>query len=392
MKRFFKKHQTLILIILLALFIRLFFFYILLDLPLFDDTNAYTDLALNISNKLTYQNFEGFAYRPPVYPFFLSFFFFLSSNIHFIKLAQILISLLSIPLTFLLAQKIFKNRNTSYFSAFLVALSPNLSFYPNLLMSETLFAFLLLLSLYLSQTNLNLLSSFSWAITTLTRPITLLFYPLQLFLKHRHSKTIIISLLIFFSTLSVWTLRNYLLFKKPILFTTNSGLNLLIGNHENATGGYVYPLQYHQQLEKLPEIEKNDKATRLATNYIKKNPKKTLLTVFKKPLYLISPFTDISTGLFAHKNHLPPNFSNFIIKPVVYLQILHWLSVLILSLPFFLPPKLKKPNLLVIFVLTYTLSLLPFFAFSRFQVPLIPLFSILAARTLTGLFQKTKAS
>jgi len=392
MKQFLKKHRILISIIFLALSIRLFFFYILLDLSPFDDENAYTDLALNISNRLAYQNFEGLAYRPPIYPFFLSFFFLLSSNIHFVKLVQISISLLSVPLTFLLSQKIFKNQNISYLSALLVALSPNLSFYPNLLLSETLFTFLLLLSFLLSQTNLNLLSSFSWAITTLTRPITLLFYPLRLFLKHHCFKTTIISLFIFFSTLSVWTLRNYLLFEKFIPFTTNSGVNLLIGNHENATGAYVYPLQYHEQLEKLPEIEKNNKATQLALNYASSHPQHTITNILKKPLHLISPFTDLSTALFADQKNLPPNFSLSLARIISHWQIIHWSFLLLLTFPFFLPSKLKKPNLLVIFILTYTLSLLPFFAFSRFQIPLIPLFSILTAHTLINFSQKLKSS
>jgi hypothetical protein len=381
MKLSFFKNHSLLLIILLGLVIRLFFFFLLFDLPLFDDANAYTDLALNISNHLKYENFEGLAYRPPIYPLFLSLFFFLSSNLTFIKLAQITLSLFSILLTYFLAQNISKSKKTALMAAFLVTLSPNLSFYPSLLLSETLFVFLLLFSLLLLQTNLNLLASFFWTLTILTRPSTFFFYPLWLLFKRSPSKNTLLALFFFFSCLSVWTLRNYSVFKKFVPFTTNSGLNFLIGNQPEATGAYVYPSQY-SQLANLSEIEKNKLAIQLSLNHIKKHPFKTFFIALKKPFYLLSPFTDISTGLFAKKVNLPSRFPIFLIKPIVYCQLAHWGLLLLLSLPSFLPSQIKKFNLLPIFILVYTLSLLPFFAFSRFQIPLIPLFSVLAAQNI----------
>ena len=78
-----------------------------------------------------------------------------------------------------------------------------------------------------------------------------------------------------------WTFRNYIIFNKLIPVTSNSGLELWIGNHAGASGGLQddrlrntdeLPENLRRAIEGLNEPERYQYLGRLAFSYILANP------------------------------------------------------------------------------------------------------------------------
>lgn len=76
-----------------------------------------------------------------------------------------------------------------------------------------------------------------------------------------------------------WLTRNYVVFKSFVFVPTNSGLNLLLGNSENAgsnDGTNADISKYVAAAQGLNEIERDNFYGRNATTFIREHPAKTL--------------------------------------------------------------------------------------------------------------------
>jgi len=144
----------------------------LLLLPLFwhqplniVDEQHYNKLALAILERGEFGWAPGrpTAIRPPLYPAFLAlvYKFLGAENYNAVRIIQIFLSLLSGILVYSLAQKIFRRERISLLASGIFLFYPSLVIFNYLILTETLFTFLFLVSLWFLITVILAVSSTS---------------------------------------------------------------------------------------------------------------------------------------------------------------------------------------------------------------------------------------
>lgn len=227
----------------------------IVDTPIRADAREYVLYAYNMKFNHVYsrdnpnnRDHQADAVRPPGYPLFLS--IFLDKDISDLSLkkilfAQVMLSTLTIFLTYLVFAKMFENRLVPIAIAFLVAISPHLITVNIYLLSETLFCFLLLLSFYIlstlktdSRNTIELLFGIALGVAALTRPwlnyfliIFIIFFALQKF-NFLKKKTVVYMAVGYVSIMSIWTIRNLI----TLGIMSDSGLTINMLHH----GMYPY--------------------------------------------------------------------------------------------------------------------------------------------------------
>jgi 4-amino-4-deoxy-L-arabinose transferase-like glycosyltransferase len=257
------------------------------------DAMRYDHLARNLIEQHTYSRDTVPPYRPesfvpPGYPSFIAFFYSIfGKNPIPIIIIQIILSCFIAVISFLFALQFIQNRNIAFITGILFGLSPNFAFHSTKLISESLFTFLLLLSLYLifivtkykqllyhnisspsmgedkgegetrsistpsptppikggeikrssnRQIILLLLAGFIFGLATYVRTISIYFPILIMLIFLIWQKKIGVRpisilgfILIFALTLTPWIIRNTIVFKKPI-FATTAEWNIFLYN------------------------------------------------------------------------------------------------------------------------------------------------------------------
>ncbi len=225
------------------------------------------------------------AYRPPGYPFFL---WLTSITGHGILLAKLLHALL-LGATALIGARIVRTLGGRFsglpplmFLAYPVLLFTATTLYP-----QTMGAFLLVILLWLTFFGPNLLKSvlagLMLGFLILCIPAFLLTAPVLacLLLTQRdqpvRDRFLRVSILTLSTLLVVapWTYRNYRVFNAFVPVSTNSGLNLFLGNSPGTTPGSGITVD-RSHLEEdpslLPEMEQDQRYRELAINWIREDP------------------------------------------------------------------------------------------------------------------------
>ena len=249
------------------------------------DSQEYKALAKNLlKGKYTWKE-KPVSFRPPGYPLFLSFCLLVTRNEFFPLFIQIILSVISAFLIFILGKEV--NEKAGLFASLLFSIDMVSIYYSTNFMSETLFLFLLLLSaIYFKRNNLYL-SGLLLGFCALTRAIAL--YSFIVFLPFiKNWKKVLKFLSFFFIPILPWLIRNYLTFGVPC-FTSVQGYNLLYHNAvitENSSRS-----RSEIVLKFKEELLKEDTTS---------NPLKLSLTAQKIALKKIlrKPFRYISLGLF----------------------------------------------------------------------------------------------
>lgn len=232
---FYYKNK-LVLILILASLIRLaYFFAILIKNPsgfYVYDSNGYWNIAYNLK---TYGVFSQSIdvplnpdyYRTPLYPFFIL----LAESIQVetipIIILQIILGVATCYITYKIANQIFENNLISSLAALIIAIDvPNIVM-NNLVMTETLFTFLLTISVYYFIRYLKypgikslVLNGILCGLLILCRPISFFIpYLWALFIIYKlwpHKIKMIVSLILFSAitliTISPWLIRNKITF------------------------------------------------------------------------------------------------------------------------------------------------------------------------------------
>jgi 4-amino-4-deoxy-L-arabinose transferase-like glycosyltransferase len=125
------------------------------------------------------------AFWPVGYPAFLTFSFFLAGNsILVAQIANLIIAAFSFWLVYYLAKRLFKCENTAIISVLFLTFYPNNIAYTSLLLSETLYTFLLLLCvtllLWRNHLIIHILIGILFGFAILTKTQTVLLIPLIL--------------------------------------------------------------------------------------------------------------------------------------------------------------------------------------------------------------------
>lgn len=210
--------------------------------PVVADADEYDTIGWNIATG------RGFSYEPgtptparaPFYPFMLSIIYAAAGHSHTaVRLVQCFLAALTCLLTYLIAFRLFGSRIAAW-AGWLTAVYPVLIAYAGMILSETLFTFLLCATLWFlieghSQKGKQMIfwsaAGLTLGLATLTRATTILFPAAVLLMaiigKDRRSLApLALSFIAFAVTLVPWTVRNYRAFGVLMPVSTGGGVNI----------------------------------------------------------------------------------------------------------------------------------------------------------------------
>lgn len=229
-----KDKINILLIVVLTLIVGGLCLKFLPSFPVISDAERYDTIALNaVQGKgLTYNNEPTI--EPPGYPFFLSGIYWLfGHNYQIVKFIQFLL-LAGIGIIIYFIGRKFLNfpPSVAFLSSLTLILWPYFILYTNFIVTEILFIFLLLLSIYFLLTLFkdpslknSLILGGLLGLVTLVKPIPLLLpfwmvFFLWIFFRPTWKKTyffkLAIILIVFVAVLTPWIIRNYLHFNQFI--------------------------------------------------------------------------------------------------------------------------------------------------------------------------------
>ncbi len=253
-------------------------------------------------------NGEPTAYWPVGYSAFLSLFFsVIKPTITFAKLLNLLLVMVSIGLSFRLAHRLFRSNAVAVVSSLLLCIHFNWIAYSGILASEPLYTALTLWGTWVLLTNQDARSKWTWGgfifgLATLVRPQAALLPAIVLWCASRRDgdatlafklpKSLWTAYTMLALALVPWAIRNYLVFKSPVVVSTNMGDNLLIGNHAGAIGGYMDPTKCGVNVRGLGEVERNSKTTKAALDHMTEHPWRTVKLWPSKLMHTFGRATD----------------------------------------------------------------------------------------------------
>lgn len=405
-----KRNVLIILTIILfcAFLLRLVWIYKFSSQVLTSDPFYYDQTAQSILKGEGYRNGHMFAYRPPVYPYFLAGVYSIFGNTYLpVKLVQAFISIFSCFIMFLLTKRLL-NEKAALFSTFLFAFYPPFIRFSGELWTETLFVFLILgffLFLYKyqqsSQLRNGVISGILLGIASLTREVALYFLPLVLIWiiicnRRVDSRKVLINkvLIIVIPMLLIimpWVIRNYVVFKTIIPVSTNGGVNFYMGNNPQATGefywvlptGCVWPNTQGELTDKemsIAEIAVYKECYKEGLVFILKNPFKALGIWSKKLMLLWRPP--------IYKMDITPLTPETILRIIWFV---FYISILALFIPGFLVSlKMFGSNWLVFHFWVLFISFIQMLAAcadSRYFLPIVPALIIFSSLTFDRIVQ-----
>jgi 4-amino-4-deoxy-L-arabinose transferase-like glycosyltransferase len=297
-------HKKVGLIILLAVIVRLAFVVAVdtgkLRVEHNPDAEDYLSFAYNLATGVGFahaihedqpfsQPVEFSAWRTPLYPMFLSVAFHVSRNTFFLQSLQVALVTLSLYFFLRLGLLLF-GELPALIAGLVFALYPPLIYYTAELTTESLFLFLLsavLFVFYQGGKEPSALRCFSLGVLTglaaLCRPNGLMLVPaigLAMWLTMRSRgqalrRVIVLGLAVAMVVLP-WTYRNYRLYHKFVLISTNGGNNLWFGAHFRLDNAPMAEFAYsqHQAFRDVPEPEREKYYYRQAFAILDHSPRR----------------------------------------------------------------------------------------------------------------------
>lgn len=307
------------------------------------------------------------------------------------RIFQVILQTLSFFLLFCLGKKIFGSR-VGVIACILQFLSVSEYYVPTLILTESIFKFLLLLLVYVSvlavvekKSRYYTLGGLIWGIACLFRP-TIAAYPviiliLWLIKKYRFSEMLkfsLLSLALFSLVLSPWWIRNYHLFHEFIPATLSSGNPFLQGTY----------LNYDQRINYTPY--------ETGKTVIETNENETAAGIYRLKTYAVQqPLTYLywyTIGKSQHFWSTPFYWREILGIPAGWAVIVHrYMLLLPAAVGVYMLLKSRNtshlPLFLLLVILYFNIIYLPFFTFSRYAYPLMPFVCLFAAYSFDQLIK-----
>jgi 4-amino-4-deoxy-L-arabinose transferase-like glycosyltransferase len=332
----------------------------------------------------------------PGYPVYLAAFYYVLGFSHSTAyIANILSYLLLIAGVYTFTSLVY-NRHSALLAAALTAVYPSIIMYNTIFATETLFTALMIWSMVFGWLSFEptrnkwgwmILCGIATALAAYSRPQALIF-PLALFAVGYVKRIpffatlgrIVFISLVMLLVVSPWSTRNYLKLN-TLAIASNAGLNLWIGNNDDATGGYIPFPEGIDEDKNLEQI--NRELGQQAWIWIQDNPGKFLLLAFEK-LYITMRNESIS-AVWNHDG-LEERFGT---SSLIYFKILTNLGYfcLLLALVYYLflyghNRKFDwKDSYLISMALLLIAPVLVYHGDDRFHLPMIPLFIIFVSKS-----------
>jgi 4-amino-4-deoxy-L-arabinose transferase-like glycosyltransferase len=361
---------------------------------------------------------EPTAYYPVGYPAALGAVFWVMYRLPFgnnepmaAALFNVVLAVATVWLAFEVARRLFDNR-IGLVAAAIIALYPNLIFHTAVVLTETLFNFVVMGALLLlfwrpwtealGRTRLLVFGALV-GFSALVRPISVTFLPglfvVWIVTGFGWRRAIHHVALIAAGTALViapWTVRNAIVMNSPVLISTNFGDNLCIGRHPGASGAFDFDLSatgaqgvdycFHDlgdETRPAYEIRRNDLTTDRALDYLREHPVDELRLLFWRAYYTFESDTD---GLDAAESYREDRFIRPRNREVLetLANFWYWSTSALGILGVIFVASRRKPRRLFFGVAMLLLAVTPliFFGDPRFHVPVVPLIAITAAAAL----------
>lgn len=394
----------LLLFLCLALALR-FLWITLVSTQLYSDWKWYDDMAYHMSQVWRYEdNGLPTAYWPIGYPLFLAVIYWAFGHSYLaVELVNLILSLGICLFGYLVAKRL-AGQVPARLVLVILAFFPSQVFFTNVLASEILFTFLLVLIIHLSLCTkgrspiyLPVILGLLLGCLMLVRAVALLL-PIGIVFFYVKSKRkpglilrdAIIVVAVAFLTLFPWLLRN----KKTLgVFTlaTSGGVNLYIGNNPHSSGGWVWHKDHpFGDFIGTNEVENDKLGYRLAFRHIAQDPVGFLVRGVKKEVFLFA--TDYSAvakelELAARSNRV----DKFVVFSIVG-QVYYFLVLILAGGGLILFMRHRRPVepgfYLLSGILIYWIGIhFIFFGVDRFHFPLVPILSIFASVCLVTLIR-----
>jgi len=384
-------YRWLLIVFFLAFCLRFLWIIFVPSLPT-SDFLWYHKRAIGIMKNLEYSVPSGpTAYWPVGYPAFLAIIYFLfGANIFYAKVANVILSSLEVVIVYFLAREIFDDL-IGKISSFLFAVYLENISYSSLLCSEILYLFFLLISIYLivkfDNKNSVFVGGLFLGVSNLIRPVTL-FLPFFIFFYYLRYQNFKVSfykfLLLFFSMLIPilpWSIRNYIVFNKLVLVSTNGGCSLWmsLGPYATGTDFNVFNVGSSKDnpfLRKdLNEAERDTLARKLAISYAKSHLWFEVKLIPKKIFYLFkSGKSGVSDSFYKLKSKKKYHDFLFIFSAIIS-QVNYMIFIFLFILSILKSGKelvKQKSLILILFLIYYLMIFLIFKTQSRYHFPLMP--------------------
>lgn len=408
--------KSLILILLIfALALRLAFLFLAgLNAPLTGDELAYQQIAENLAaghgffqtNNPFFPGQTLYAWQAPLYPLSLGVIYdLLGNNLLIAKLFGIVLSTATVFVTYDLARRTFKDLRVALASGVIVAVYPGLLTNAHLLLSETLFTFLVVLAFDLVAVALSqaqapramlwwLVCGATWGLATLTRGITLYFAaPMALWIawvivrqSRRWQRALLVAALFLLSTIAVilpWSLRNYTVFNQFVLLETKGGVNFWLGNSPFTPSDFIRNVWKvgvrEPMLAAMPdnEIERDRVGYRLGLDFVRMQP----VTFFARMPIKFADFWGFERSMVdvAEATVQGAGWSSLSKLVADLLAAIAYVVVMIAAIGGMVySPNNSWKLLLGGFVAYFVLAHVVIFGDGRFHLPLIPLLTVYA--------------
>lgn len=409
-----RERRWLIVILLIATALRLaWILYAAREPHGFHDPTLYGVFAGRIANGdgYTAANGEASAYYPVGYPGALGAVVWLVNTTPLPEnipttaaLFNLLLGVGTVALTFEVGRRLFDNR-IGLISAAVVALWPNLIFHTAVMLTETLFNFLVMAAILLLVALPASARKIGWrrlaafgvvlALSALVRPISLAFLPAlaivlavarfgwRLTLQYVGSAALAIVIV-----LVPWTIRNARETGSFVPISTNLGDNLCMSRHPGATGAFqaVPECIVDKKGLKTPdyEVRVNSTNIRRSARFVRDHPFSEARLVFLRGYHTIKNDHD---GLLASEsygsNRYIPSALRRVLEILADGYFFAALALSVLAVPAFVGRA--RPWRLFFLLSATALAVQPlvFFGDPRFHVPVLPFLAVMAAVTLS---------
>jgi len=396
MKSNFKK---LFIIFILAVTLRLFFVFVYPQFPVASDAQGYDTFGWNIASGKGFATEDGnpVVERSPGYPFFLAGLYkIFGHSYRCVKFFQIIVSLFILVFIFLLARGIFGDR-VAFISAFISAVYPPFLSYNGLLLTETIFTFCIISFVYFAWLAIKEKKKFFFFLAgliigygVLVREEAIVFLPafflISLIYFRKDLKRTIILVLVAICVIAPWTIRNYKVFNKFVLVSSQGGSTLWISSYKEEWLEWHNEDSYLANLTKgLNSIEAADLLRKKGLENIKERPFLYVKFCFKRLVrFWIGSHSNTFYGL-------QDSFAGYIrakafLKVVIKVGLLIF-NTLLVYLGFYgilkaikkMPEKRKEIVFLSIPIVLIMVVHFFLFATTRYQVPIMPFVIVFAS-------------
>ena len=384
-----RNHKILFLILVISIIIRIGYVMVLEGELYFPDSVRYDRIALEL---LTGNGFSS-ASTAPLYPIFLSFIYrFFGHSFLMVRIIQSVVGSASILMIYLIAREIFSEK-AGLIAGSISAVYPFFIFFTGLLLTETLFIFLLLcLIFFLRKMTIRLQWSYTVCtgifagLSILIKPVMSYFLLFALVVvlaacgggRKKLFAKVMLVLLITGIILMPWARSNHKKTGEFIFLTTSGGLTLYESNNPLADGGPgLEKIIRTEEMRNMNEIELDKHFKRQAILFIKNNPRRFIRLTIIKLRRFWSPVPNAS----SYRSMKYKLISIFSFCPVILLAVWgmiawrkQWKYLLFLYLP------------VVFFCLLHMVIL----GSVRYRIPVMPFMIVLAAGGISNLLWRER--